>query len=127
MAGHLLIIDKALYGFFLHEKPFNHLLNDVLCSLSFELSRAELSIYICEYLDTTKVIYEYICSYVDDLITVISNPDQFLKDLQSNYVYGFKFKGSEEVKFHLRCGSVCDRTRTLCMKVGRYVDKMYDN
>ena len=64
---------------------------------------------------------------MDDLIAVLSDPEQFLKDLQNNLVYDFKLKGSEEIKFHLGCGFVCDSTGTLCMDAGRYVDKMCDN
>ena len=46
LAGHLLIVDKALYGLRLSGKAFNHLLTDVLDSLGFKPSRAEPSIYM---------------------------------------------------------------------------------
>ena len=74
LAGHLLIIDKALYGLRLSGKAFNHLLTDVLHSLSFEPSKAEPSIYMRQCPDQTKDLYEYVGSYVDDLIAIISNP-----------------------------------------------------
>ena len=127
LPGHLLIIGKALYGLCLSGKAFNHLLTDVLRSLGFEPSKAEPSIYICEYPDPTKDLYEYVGNYMDDLIVVVSGPNQFLNNLQSNSVYDFKLKGSEEVKFHLRCGFLCDSTGTLYMDVGRYIDKMCNN
>ena len=38
LAGHLLIVDKALYGLRLSGKAFNHLLTDVLDSLGFKSS-----------------------------------------------------------------------------------------
>ena len=56
-AGRLLIVDKALYGLRLSGKAFNHLLTDVLCSLGFEPSSADPSIYICPCPDPTKDIY----------------------------------------------------------------------
>ena len=75
----------------------------------------------------TKDLYEYVGLYEDDLISVISDPEQFLKDLQKNLFHAFNLKGSEEVKFHLICGFVPDSIVTLCMDAGRYVDKMRDN
>ena len=42
-------------------------------------------------------------------------------------VHDFKLKGSKEVNFHLGCSFVRDSTGTLCMDVGRYIDKMCDN
>ena len=127
LAGHLLIIDKALYGLQLSGKAFNHLLIDVLRSLGFEPSKAEPSIFMRPCPDKTKDVYEYVASFVDDLCFVTANPESFLEELQSNSVYDFKLKGSGVVNFHLRCGFACDSTGTLCMDTGRYVDKMCDN
>ena len=44
LAGHLLIINKALYGLHLLGKDFEHILTDVLRSLGFEPSKEEPSI-----------------------------------------------------------------------------------
>ena len=127
LAGHLLIINKALYGLCLSGKAFNHLLNDVLRSLGFELSKAEPSIYMQRCPNLTKDLYEYVGLYVDDLVAVISDPEQFLKDLKNNSVHDFKLKGSKEVKFHLGCGFAHENTSTLCMDAGRDIDKMCNN
>ena len=127
LAGHLLIIDKALYGLCLSGKAFNHLLTDVLRSIGFEPSKAESSIYMRRSPDKTKDVYEYVASFVDDLCFCVVNPESFLEELQSNSVHDFKLKSSGVVNFHLGCGFVRDSTGTLCMDAGRYVDKMCDN
>ena len=127
LAGHLLIINKALHGLHLLGKAFNQLMTNVLRSLGFEPSKAEPSIYMRRFPDLIKDLYEYIGSYIDELITVISDPEQFLKDLQKNLVHDFKLKGYKEVNFHLGCGFVCDRNDTLCMDAGKYFDKMCNN
>lgn len=58
---------------------------------------------------------------------VVSDPESFLEELQSNSVYDFKLKGSGVVNVHLGCGFLRDSFGTLCMDAGRYVDKMCDN
>ena len=93
LAGHLLIIDKALYGLWLSGKAFNHLLIDVLRSLGFAPSKAEPSIFLRPCPDKTKDVYEYVVLFVDNLCFVVSDPEFFLEELQSNSVYDFKLKG----------------------------------
>ena len=127
LAGHLLIVDKALYGLHLSGKAFNHLLTNVLNLLGFVPLQAEPSIYIGLCPDPNKDIYKYVASYIDDLCFVISDPKAFLEELKNNLVHDFKLKGSSEVNFHFGCGFVQDSTGTLCMDASHYVDKMCDN
>ena len=48
---------------------------------AFNLYKAEPSIEMRRFPDPTKDLYEYIGSYVDDLIVMIYDPEQYLNDL----------------------------------------------
>ena len=43
--------------------------------------------------------YEYICVYVDDLLAIMKQPEEFFKILTEKYKY--KLKGVEPPKYHL--------------------------
>ena len=73
LSGHLLIIDKALYGLKSSGRQFNHQLQDVLATLSFKQSRVEDSIFIRK--SSTRDCYKYIATYVDDLCIVVMDPE----------------------------------------------------
>ena len=60
LVGHLLIIDKALYGLKSSGRQFNYQLQDVLATLGFKHSRADISIFIRK--STTRNCYEYIAT-----------------------------------------------------------------
>ena len=61
--------------------------------------------------------------YVNDLCIVMKDPETFLEQLQSP-TFNFKLKGSEKLNFHLGCGFQHDKTGTLCMDPGKYIQKM---
>jgi hypothetical protein len=123
LSGHLLLIDKALYGLRFSGRMFEELLADCLIKLGFSRSKAERNIFLrkCKNHDC----YEYIATYVDDLCIIMKEPEAFLEQLQSS-PFNFKLKGSGEISFHLGCSFVRDSTGTLCMAPGRYIDKMED-
>jgi len=119
LAGHLLVIHKALYGLRSSGKQFGELLAACLKELGFKPSKAESEIFYRE----KNGIYEYVATYVDDLCLVMKDPEAFLKVLQSA-PYNFKLKGSGPLEFHLGCGFGNDEDGTLYLDPKRYIEKM---
>ena len=115
----MLIIYKALCGLGSSGKEFGDLLADCLIQLGFRPSFAEPKIFMRRNED----LWEYVCSYVDDLCLVMKNPEQFLSKPQSN-LYSFKLKGSGPLNFHLGCGFGRDPDGTLYMDPKRFIEKM---
>ena len=105
LAGHLLIIYKALYGLRYSGKEFGNLLAACRRELGFTPLRAEPQIFIRT--SPTCEVYELVGTYVDDLAIVMDNPEEFLTQLQSA-PNDFKLKGSGPMNFYLGCGFGCD-------------------
>ena len=129
MAGHLLIVYKALYRLRSSGKEeFGDLLAACLKELGFTPSRAEPQTFIRKSL--TREVYELVATYVDDLaILVMGNPgDKFLTQLQTT-PYNFKLKGSGPMNFHLGCGFGRDLHGVLYMDPTKYkyLTKMMGN
>ena len=68
-------------------------------------------------------LWEYIATYVDDLLIVSHQPLKILKVLQSNPC-NFKSKGSGPISFHLGCGFTRDNHNVLCIDPKKYIEKM---
>ena len=51
--------------------------------------------------------YEFVCVYVDDLMVIMKEPQQFFDELSSKYKY--KLKGVGPPKYHL--GGISTETR----------------
>ena len=54
---------------------------------------------------------------------IMKDPQSLLNQLMTP-PYNFKLKGSGELAFHLGCGFNQDKTGTLCMDPGKYIDRM---
>jgi hypothetical protein len=63
-------------------------------------------------------VYEYIGVYIDDLVMVLYEPQEFV-DLLTN-----KLKGTGMITFHLGCDFHCDQHVVLCMEPHKYILKM---
>ena len=59
-------------------------------------------------------------TYVDDLTTIMKDPQVLIDQLESAPYY-FKLKGSGPLNFHLVCGFHQDSAGTLYMDPGKYV------
>ena len=46
-------------------------------------------------------LWEYVAVYVDNLVFVARDPDQFVKELEDMYTY--KLKGTGSISLHLGC------------------------
>ena len=119
LAGHTLVIVKALYGLKSSGKCWHDRLFDVLRSMGFSPSRAEPDIWMRRVGDH----YEYVASYVDDLLIASRNPQAIIDALQSE-PHKFKLKGTGPVKFHLGCDFFRDPSGTLCVGPKTYIDRL---
>ena len=119
--GHILIIDKALYGLRSSGARWHDKFSDCLRDLGFQPCKAEPDIWLRRNGD----IYEYIAVYVDDLALALVDPQEFVDTLQTKYK--FKFKGTGPITFHLGMDFFRDDDGTLCMAPHKYIVKMIAN
>ena len=121
LAGHLLIIDKALYGLKSSGLRWWERISEILIDMGFVPSKAEDDIWMRDQGDH----YEYIARYVDDLAIVSRKPQAIINDFQGKYK--LKLKGSGPLSYHLGCNFHRDENGTLCMSSTRYIDRLTDN
>ena len=95
--GHVLAIDKVLYGLRALGKRWHEKFSDTLRDLGFEPCKAEPDIWLRRNGD----IYEYIAIYINDLVIVTKDPEGLCDLLVSKYKY--KLKGTGLISFHLGC------------------------
>ena len=69
--------------------------------------------------------YEYVASYVDDLLIVSRNPQAIIDTLESDPI-NFKLKGTGPLEFYLGCDFYRDENGTLCQAPLKYIDRMVD-
>jgi hypothetical protein len=73
LAGHTLIIRKALYGLRTSGKEFHIELASKLRPMGFFPSKADPNVWMIDKGDH----WEYLCVYVDDLMAIMQDPDKF--------------------------------------------------
>lgn len=118
--GHILIIDKALYGLRSSGKRWHERFADCLRKEGFESCKIEPDLWIRPAED--KSCYEMIAVYVDDLAFGMKDPKKFLSVLENKYQ--FKLKGSGSISFHLGCDFERDTDGTLCMVPKQYINRL---
>eukprot|EP00977_Amphora_coffeiformis_P023320 scaffold13003_cov122-Amphora_coffeaeformis.AAC.1 len=96
LQGHMLIIDKALYGLHTSGARFHAKFADTLRTLGFTPTYADPDVWIRDGGDC----YEYIVVYVDDIFTALKEPVIFYDIIQSE-PWNYKLKNVEEPKYHL--------------------------
>ena len=116
--GHLLLIERALYGLRSSGARWHDRLADVLRNEGFHSCKAEPDIWMCK----NGEIYEYIAVYVDDLAFAVKDPTQLVHVLKSKY--GFKIKEAGPLKFHLGADFYRDKEGTLCMAPQKYIERL---
>jgi hypothetical protein len=125
LEGHVLLIDRALYGLKSSGLRWWERLADVLRDpdggLGFFPSRAETDIWMRDMGDH----YEYICVYVDDLIICSRNPQAIVDSLTG--VHKFTLKGTGKIHYHLGCDYFYDHNDTLCYGPRKYIDKLAES
>jgi hypothetical protein len=119
--GHVLVIQKALYGLRSSGFQWHEKFADTLREEGFIPSKADPELW---YRDAGD-IYEYICVYVDDLLDIMKDPQSFMDKLTQHY--GYKLKGVGPPSYHLGANYSRDPDGTLCMGSRDYVDKILKN
>jgi hypothetical protein len=121
LAGHTLVISKALYGLRSSGLRWHEKFADCLRQEGFRPSKGEPDIWMRDAGDK----YEYIAVYVDDLAFALKDPEAFVNTLKEKY--SFKLKGTGPLGFHLGCDFYRDDDGTLCMSPKKYISRMHDN
>ena len=118
--GHVLVIDKALFGLHSSGLRFREKLADSLRDMGFAPSKAEDDIWMRRNGD----VWEYVATYVDDLCIAAKNPQEIIDVLEKKYNY--KLKGTGPIKFHLGCDFFRDEDGVLCFAPQKYIEKTID-
>jgi hypothetical protein len=121
LAGHILLISKALYGLRTSSAQWADRLADVMREIGFKQCKAEPYIWMRPNGD----VYEYVAVYVDDLALAMKDPQSFVDQLVKQY--NFKLKGTGPVAFHLGMDFSRDKDGTLCMSSKKYTEKIIAN
>jgi hypothetical protein len=121
LAGHTLVVSKALYGLKSSALRWRERLSDVLLEMGFKPTLAEADIWMRDCGDH----YEYISVYVDDLLVISRKPQPIIDDLRDKYK--FKLKGTGPIDFYLGCNFFRDNEGNLCYQPRQYIEKMLDN
>ncbi len=121
LAGHILLISKALYGLRTSSAQWADRLADVMRELGFQQCKADPYIWLRRNED----VYEYVAVYVDDLALAMKDPQAFVDLLTKEYK--FKLKGTGPVSFHLGMDFTRDKDGTLCMSPKKYTEKIIAN
>ena len=93
MEGHMLIIERALYGLRTSGARFWEHLSDYLRELGWTPSKADPDVWMKDEGDH----YSYICRYVDDLIIAAKNAMEIIEKMKTRFI----LKGVGEPKYHL--------------------------
>jgi hypothetical protein len=119
--GHVLIIQKALYGLKSSGLRWHERFADVLRDAGYIPSKAESDIWMRDKGDH----WEYIAVYVDDLLIASKDPQAIIDMLKKDY--NFKLKGTGPISFHLGCDFFRDEDGNLCYAPKKYIEKILDN
>ena len=119
LAGHTMVIVKALYGLKSSGRCWHDRLFEVLQSMGFHPSKAEPDIWMREAGDH----YEYIASYVDDLLIASKQPQTIIDALEGT-PHSFKLKGTGPVEFHLGCDFFRDENNVLCVGPKTHIERL---
>ena len=122
LEGHVLIMQKALYGLRTSGFRWHERLADCLRYAGFFPCKMEPGIWMKKVEDNSPPHYEHIAVYVDDLLIASKTP-QAIVDLLTND-YKFKLKGTGPIKYHLGCDFARDELSTLCFAPRKHIEKM---
>ena len=81
-AGKRMIIDKGLYGLKTSAARFHEHLSAKLRRMGFKPSKADFDLFYCDRRDH----YEYVATYVDDILAFSRDPMKIINEIQDDYV-----------------------------------------
>ena len=122
LAGHTLVIVKALYGLKSSGARFHDKFATTMRALGFTPSYADPDVWLRDAGDC----YEYVVVYVDDLYTALKEPKVFFDALMSD-PWNYKLKGVEEPRYHLGGDFFRDKDGTFCYGAQTYVKRLVKN
>ena len=116
LRGTILIMNKALYGLKTSGARYREHFADYLRSKGWVQSRADPDIWMKEMKDH----WEYICTYVDDLLVMSREPEKFMTELKKT----FKMKGVGPPTYHLGADFVRHPNGKLSWGSKTYINKI---
>jgi hypothetical protein len=120
LEGHILIINKALYGLRSSGLRWHERFADTLRDLGFTASKADSDVWMRE----NRGIYEYIAVYVDDIAVAAHDPEGIIHQLKEKYKY--KLKGVGPLEYHLGCTFERDKDGILSYHPRKYISRMME-
>ena len=121
LAGHTLVIYKALYGLRTSGARYNEKFAKTMRSMGFKPCKSDPDVWMRNADDC----YEYVCVYVDDLMAILKDPNAFFKSLVEEHNY--KLKGVGPPEYHLGGNFYHDADGTLAWGAKTYVKKLLKN
>ena len=121
LAGHILIVVKALYGLRTSGVRYRERFADTLRDMGFKSCVNEPDLWMRR----NGLIWEFVCVYVDDLLAILVLPKVFFDTLVKKYKY--QLKGVEEIKYHLGGNYFRDPDGTLCWGAQKYIKRLLEN
>jgi len=121
LAGHSMIIVKALYGLRSSGARFHERFADTLRDMDFLPCQADHKVWMRD----CKTHSEYVCVYVDDLMVMSMDPTKFFALLKDKYNYKLKDVGPRE--YHLGGAFFRNKDRTLVWGTPAFAKKLVTN
>ena len=108
LEGFILIFNKALYGLKSSGKRWAEEFYDIIKDMGFMPSKADPCIWMRG--NKNLKYYEYIATYVDDLIIAAHNPGKIIQILKEDYK--LKVRGDRPLSHHLGADHTRDEDKT---------------
>ena len=122
LEGHVLLIQKALYGLRTSGLRWHERLADCLRNSGFFACKMDLDIWMRKVSTDACPHCEYIAVCVDDSLIASKDPEGIAHLLTNKCK--FKLKGTGSIKYHLGCDFDRDDLSTLCFAPRKRIEKM---
>ena len=117
--GSTVIIKKALYGLATSARQWSLTLGEAIKEMGFKPTRADPDLWIKESENGDK--YEYIATYVDDIIIVAKNPMEYLETIK----HKFPIRNIEEMpEYYLGNNLEMRRNNTIKVSSRKYITEI---
>ena len=119
--GSVVIVKKALYGLATSARQWSLTLGEAISNMGFRPTRADPDLWI--RLDEENNKYEYIATYVDDIIVVAKNPMQYIDTIKTK----FPIRNIEEMpEYYLGNNLQVRHNRTIKVSSKKYISEIID-
>ena len=117
--GCKIIIKKALYGLSTSARQWNLALGDMIRKMGFKPTRADPDLWIKE--SECGSHYEYIATYVDDIIIVSKKPDEYMKKIKE--VFPIRNEAMMP-SYYLGNNLIMNRNKTMKVSSEKYINEV---